>query len=59
MLTEQEQLKIKMYLLENKISITSLAKEFGMSRQWISGIINGRVDRPLTEKQLLNLIKEE
>lgn len=51
MITAKQYLEIKKKLLEDCKTVTDLAKEFGVSRTFLSGVINGsQKSKPLEEK---------
>lgn len=57
MITEKQSLAIKKKMLEDKITVTSLAIELGVARTFLSGIISGKrnskeVEDKLKEKYL-------
>ena len=57
MITEKQSLTIKKKMLEQGITVTKLAQEFGVQRTFLSGIISGKrnskeVETKLKEKYL-------
>ena len=57
MITEKQSLTIKKKMLEEKKTVTELAKEFGVARTFLSGIISGKrnskeIEEKLKEKYL-------
>lgn len=36
-------MKLKLYLVENRITVTDFSKELGVTRNYLSGIINGKL----------------
>lgn len=57
MITEKQSLAIKKKMLEQEITVTELAKELGIQRTYLSGIISGQrnskeVEAKLKEKYL-------
>ena len=57
MITEKQSLAIKKKMLEQGITVTELAKELGIQRTYLSGIISGqrnskKVESKLKEKYL-------
>ena len=54
MITEKQSLSIKKKMLEENITVTALAKEFGVSRTLLSSIISGSRNNKLVEEKLKN-----
>ena len=54
--TEQEKRKIKSFIAGAGYSITSLAKEIGMTRESLSARINGKID---FEREEMNKIADK
>lgn len=54
MITEKQSVIIKKKMLEQKITVTQLANEFGFSRPLVSSVISGR----LNNSNIENLLKE-
>lgn len=57
MITEKQSLTIKKKMLEEKKTVTELAKEFGVERTFLSSIISGKrnskeIEEKLKEKYL-------
>lgn len=54
MITEKQSLAIKKKMLEQGITVTELAKELGIQRTFLSGIISGKRN----SKEIENKLKE-
>ena len=51
MITKEQSLEIKKKLIEEGKTVTSLSKEFGVSRTFLAGVISGKEkSKPLEEK---------
>lgn len=52
MITEKQSLAIKKKMLEQGITVTELAKELGIQRTYLSGIISGQRNSKEVESKL-------
>ncbi len=52
MLTEEQSMKIKIAMIEEKITVTALAEELGIARTMLSGVISGSRQNKRLEEQL-------
>ena len=51
MITKEQSLEIKKKLIEEGKTVTSLSREFGVSRTFLAGVISGKEkSKPLEEK---------
>lgn len=51
-------MKLKLYLVENRISITDFCKELGCSRGHLTGIVNEKIKCSKTLAKLIEKITE-
>ncbi|NCD06415.1 MAG: helix-turn-helix domain-containing protein [Spirochaetia bacterium] len=54
MLNEKQRKQIRKKMIDRDITITNLAKELDVSRQYISGILGGILGNPRVEKLLMD-----
>lgn len=59
MITKEQSLEIKKKLIEEGKTVTSLSKEFCVSRTFLAGVINGSRKSKTLEKKLQEYIKGE
>ena len=57
MITKEQSLGIKKKLIEEGKTVTSLSKEFGVSRTFLAGVINGSRKSTMLEEKLQVLYK--
>lgn len=59
MITKEQSLEIKKKLIEEGKTVTSLSKEFSVSRTFLAGVINGSRKSKTLEKKLQEYVMGE